>query len=75
MEMFMNAMICVLLFGAAITMVGMAWAMVDGRLWNNPGEKLMQFGFGFMFVSMFMMLVSFLVYAVQCTLNNGICPT
>jgi hypothetical protein len=73
MDLIMNSAVCVLLFGALVCMIGMMWAMVDGRLWNNPGEVVMQWGFGIVCVSMFVMLVAFFCFAVQCTANNGIC--
>lgn len=75
MDLVMSGAVCILLFGAIICFLGMMWAMVDGRLWNNPGEAVMQWGFGIVVISMVIMLVAFFVFAVQCTANNGICPT
>jgi NADH:ubiquinone oxidoreductase subunit 6 (subunit J) len=74
MDMVMNWAIVLLFLGAIVSLFGMMWAMVDGRLWNNPGETVMHWGFGIVVISMFIMLVAFLVFAVQCAINNGICP-
>lgn len=73
MDLVMSIATCVLLFGAVICLLGMMWAMVDGRVWYNPGETVMQWGFGIVGVSMLVMLVALLCFAVQCTINNGIC--
>lgn len=70
MELAMGISVCIELFGLIIMLVGMGWAMFDGRLWSNPGETVMHVGLGITAGGLMIMLVMFLVAAVQCTLTT-----
>jgi cytosine/uracil/thiamine/allantoin permease len=70
MEVAMGLSMCVVLFGLIVMLSGMAWAMFDGRLWSNPGETVMHWGLGILFLGLMIMLVILLVAAVQCTLTT-----
>lgn len=73
MEFAMNWSIVLLVLGAIVCFLGMAWSLVDGRLWNNPGETMAHVGIAIAGVASLIMLVVFLILTVQCALNNGTC--
>jgi hypothetical protein len=70
MELVMGLSICVMFLGLILLVVGMGWAMVDGRLWNNPGETVMKSGVVVSMLGLLIMLVILLIAAVQCTLTT-----
>lgn len=73
MEFAMNWSFVLVLFGVIVCVIGMCWSMLDGRLWNNPGDAVMGWGAGICMVGTVIMLVILLLLVVQYALNNGTC--
>ena len=71
MDFAMGLATLVMVLGCILAGIGLIWALLDGRLWHNPGETLMEFGFLVILVSMIAMLGIFGVALAQCTFTTA----
>ena len=70
MDAIMGFSCLVMLLGFIVMLVGMFWGMLDGRLWNNPGEAVMMWGLGICLVAFIIMLVALFIFGVQCSITT-----
>lgn len=63
----------VMVVGMILAGIGLIWALIDGSLWHNPGETLMEYGFIVILVSMLAMLIIFFYFGAQCTFDPTNC--
>lgn len=71
MDMAMNISVILIALGCSVGVFGMLWAMIDGRLFNNPGEGVM---FGGLWIALVGLLISFvtaMLAMVQCAATIG----
>lgn len=70
MEFAINCSMLLMILGFILAAVGLIWAMIDGRLWDNYGETLMGYGMVVIFVSLVVMLVIFFLCYAQCVFTT-----
>lgn len=70
MELALGLATLLMVLGMILACVGLIWAMIDGRLWDNYGETLMGYGLIVIFASLVVMMVVFFGAIAQCTFTT-----